>query len=132
MYRQKVRRRIYGPDVIAYLLKDAQFPRAIAFCLRELGASLAVLPRNGEPLKKLGELRRMLALLEVQRAPIAALHQWIDDTQLKLERAARSRRRHVVCAVDERAGKTPVTTQSQTQSQRRSSTGVTGAATSRP
>ena len=31
MYRQKVRRRIDGPDVIAYLLKDTQFPRAIAF-----------------------------------------------------------------------------------------------------
>jgi uncharacterized alpha-E superfamily protein len=84
MYRQKVRRRIYGPDVISYLLKDEQFPRAIAFSLRDIGASLAVLPRNAGPHKQLGDLRRMLAVLEVARLDVARLHQWIDDAQLAL------------------------------------------------
>ena len=84
MYRQKVRRRISATDVIDYLLKDEQFPRAFAFCLRDLGAALALLPRNGEPLKKLGSLRRMLARLALARTDIAALHQWIDDAQLGL------------------------------------------------
>ncbi len=84
MYRQKVRRRIHGPDVIAYLLKDEQFPRAFSFSLRELGASLAVLPRNAGPHKQLGDLRRMLAVLDVGRLDVAALHQWIDDAQLAL------------------------------------------------
>ncbi len=84
MYRQKVRRRIHGPDVIAYLLKDEQFPRAIAFSLRELGAALAMLPRNGEPLKKLGDLRRMLARPKLLTLDLADLHQWIDDAQLAL------------------------------------------------
>jgi uncharacterized alpha-E superfamily protein len=81
MYRQKVRRRITGPDVIHYLLKDTQFPRAFAFSLRELGASLASLPRNADPLKQLGDLRRMLAVFDVTSVDIAALHQWIDDSQ---------------------------------------------------
>jgi uncharacterized alpha-E superfamily protein len=84
MYRQKVRRRIGGADVIHYLLKDTQFPRAFAFSLRELGASLASLPRHAEPLKKLGDLRRMLAVFDVTRVDIAALHHWIDDSQLTL------------------------------------------------
>jgi uncharacterized alpha-E superfamily protein len=84
MYRQAVRRRIFGPDVIAYLLKDEQFPRAFAFCLRELGQALSVLPRNAEPHKKLGELRRMLAVLDAAHAPIASMHQWIDDAQREL------------------------------------------------
>jgi uncharacterized alpha-E superfamily protein len=84
MYRQKVRRRIHGNDVILYLLKDDQFPRAIAFSLREIGAALASLPRNGDPLKKLGDLRRMLAVLEIKRLDIAGMHQWIDDAQLTL------------------------------------------------
>jgi len=84
MYRQKVRRRIFGPDVILYLLKDEQFPRAIAYSLRELGAALALLPRNAEPHKKLGDLRRMLAMLDVARLDIAAMHQWIDDAQFAL------------------------------------------------
>jgi uncharacterized alpha-E superfamily protein len=84
MYRQKIRRRIHGPDVIAYLLKDEQFPRAFSFCLRELGAALALLPRNAGPHKKLGDLRRMLAVVDVSRLDIASLHQWIDDAQLAL------------------------------------------------
>jgi uncharacterized alpha-E superfamily protein len=84
MYRQKVRRRIDGTDVIAYLLKDDQFPRAFSFSLRELGSSLAVLPRNAEPHKSLGGLRRMLAQLEVAGLDIATLHQWIDDAQREL------------------------------------------------
>ncbi len=84
MYRQKVRKRIHAADVIQYLLKDTQFPRAIAFALREVGAALALLPRSGEPIKKLGELRRMLALRNLAEIDIAGLHQWIDDAQLTL------------------------------------------------
>ena len=99
MYRQKVRRRIDGPDVIAYLLKDTQFPRAIAFSLREIGAALAMLPRSGEPIKKLGDLRRMLTLRDLGELSIAGLHQWIDDAQLDARRSARARRGDVVPAV---------------------------------
>jgi uncharacterized alpha-E superfamily protein len=84
MYRQKVRRRISAPDVMQFLLKNDQFPRAIAFAFRELGASLASLPRNAEALKKLGNLRRMLAVLDAARLDNATLHQWIDDAQLGL------------------------------------------------
>ena len=84
MYRQKLRRGINGPDVIRYLLKDEQFPRAIAFSLRELGAALAMLPRNGDPLRKVGDLRRMLARPKVLELDLAGLHQWIDDAQLAL------------------------------------------------
>ena len=84
MYRQKVRRRIYGPDVIGYLLTDTQFPRAIGFSLREAGAALAMLPRSGQPIMKLGDLRRMLALRNLSELSIAELHRWLDDAQLKL------------------------------------------------
>jgi uncharacterized alpha-E superfamily protein len=65
-------------------LKDEQFPRAVAFSLRELGAALAMLPRNGEPLSKLGDLRRLLARPKVLELDLAGLHQWIDDAQLAL------------------------------------------------
>jgi uncharacterized alpha-E superfamily protein len=84
MYRQKVRRRVHAPDVILYLFKDQQFPRSIAFSLRELAAALSSLPRNAGPLIRLGELRRMLAVFQVTQLDVAALHKWIDDAQLAL------------------------------------------------
>jgi uncharacterized alpha-E superfamily protein len=84
MYRQKMRKAIHAAGVIQYLLTDTQFPRAIAFSLREVGAALGMLPRSGEPIKKLGELRRMLALRSLAEIDIAGLHQWVDDAQLTL------------------------------------------------
>ena len=117
MYRQQVRRRIFGPDVIAYLMKDEQFPRAFAFCLRELGSALAVLPRNGEPHKKLGELRRMLAVLDVTRVPIVSMHHWIDDAQRELGELHGLIHRTWFEPSTSSTGQTAVVSQSQTQSQ---------------
>jgi uncharacterized alpha-E superfamily protein len=115
MYRQKVRRRIYGPDVIDYLLKDTQFPRAIAFSLRETGAALAMLPRSGEPIKKLGDLRRMLALRNLSELSIAQLHQWIDDAQLKLGELHGLVEATWFRPSTSAPGQTPAATQSQSQ-----------------
>ncbi len=104
MYRQKVRRRIDGPDVIAYLLKDTQFPRAIAFSMREIGAALAMLPRSGEPIKKLGDLRRMLTLTRLGRAVDRGAPSVDRRRAIDARRSARARRGDVVPAVQERSG----------------------------
>lgn len=117
MYRQKVRRRIYGPDVILYLFKDQQFPRAIAFSLRELAAALTSLPRNAEPLKRLGELRRMLAVFEITKLDVAELHQWIDDAQLALGELHGLIHATWFQPTANAIGPPPTVTQSQTQTQ---------------
>jgi hypothetical protein len=101
MYRQKVRRRVHAPDVILFLFKDQQFPRSVAFSLRELAAALSSLPRNGGPLIRLGELRRMLAVFEVTRLDVAAL---LNGTAgaARARRIAQSRPRHLVSTNGER------------------------------
>jgi uncharacterized alpha-E superfamily protein len=121
MYRQKVRRRIWGPDVIAYLLKDTQFPRAIAFSMRELGAALAMLPRSGEPIKKLGDLRRMLVRRDLGELSIAGLHQWNDEAQLRLgELHGLIQATWFSPSTTTAPGQTPIATQTQSQSQTQS------------
>jgi hypothetical protein len=75
-----------------------------------------VLPRNAEPHKKLGELRRMLAVLEVTRLPIAALHQWMDDAQRELGELHKLIHRTWFEPSTSSTGQTAVTGQSQAQS----------------
>jgi uncharacterized alpha-E superfamily protein len=81
MYRQHVRRRIIGSDVIDFLLKDRQFPRAFTFCLISLGVSLGRLPRHEQAVQRAAGLRRDVDALDLERLDLAALHSWIDHAQ---------------------------------------------------
>jgi uncharacterized alpha-E superfamily protein len=51
MYRQHVKRRINGTDVVRFLLQDIPFPRAVAHALRYVQEALERLPRNEVPLR---------------------------------------------------------------------------------
>lgn len=52
MYRQQVRSRIRGDDVLAFLLQDPDLPRSISCCLAEMTDSLTRLPNhNGLPVE---------------------------------------------------------------------------------
>ena len=93
-----------GPTSSRICSKDTQFPRAIAFSLREIGAALAMLPRSGEPIKKLGDLRRMLTLRDLGELSIAELASVDRRRAAHARRAARARRGDVVPAVEERSG----------------------------
>ncbi len=84
MYRQHVRNRVKSADVIRYLVLDREFPRALTFCLGQLGASFNELP-HGEGC--MADLRRCEKLITQQQLPVehgAALHQYIDRFQLAL------------------------------------------------
>jgi len=84
MYRQYVRRRILGPDVFAFLLRDREFPRSVAHCVTVLEQALHVLPRCGETLTQLESLRDHLDGIDLQDVEHEAVHQFVDELQLEL------------------------------------------------
>ncbi len=82
MYRQQVRVRVSGPDVLKFLLQDAYFPRAVVFCLRQLEICLKKLPRNDASLASLAALRQKLNAAAVPELAHEGLHEFIDEVQV--------------------------------------------------
>ncbi len=82
MYRQQVRVRVSGPDVLKFLLQDEYFPRAVVFCLRQLEICLRKLPRNEASLAALAALRQKLNAAAVPELTHEGLHEFIDEVQM--------------------------------------------------
>ena len=84
MYRQHVRLRIRGPDVLSFLLQDRQFPRAVGTCLERFANALLTLPRHDRVLNEVETCRQHLADADI---PLLAseperLHAFVDEIQL--------------------------------------------------
>jgi len=103
MYRQHVKRRINGADVVRFLLQDIPFPRAVAHALRYVQEALERLPRNEVPLRLVMQARRhalgadvdhlisedrLHDFLDSLQQDIAQIHDAIVDTWFSLEKAA--------------------------------------------
>lgn len=103
MYRQHVKRRINGTDVVRFLLQDIPFPRAVAHALRYVQEALERLPRNEVPLRLVMQARRhalgadvdqlisedrLHDFLDSLQQDIAEIHDAIVDTWFNLEKAA--------------------------------------------
>jgi len=83
MYRQYVRRRITGVDVLAFLLHDRAFPRSVMFCVGQLDDAAAALPRHEAARGKIAALRGGLAALDLESLDYETVHRFIDDLQLE-------------------------------------------------
>ncbi|AHE98998.1 alpha-E domain-containing protein [Thioalkalivibrio paradoxus] len=103
MYRQHVKRRINGVDVVRFLLQDLPFPRAVAHSLRYVQEALERLPRNELPLRLVMQARRhaldadvdalvaedrLHAFIDTLQQDIGAIHTAVADTWFRLDRAA--------------------------------------------
>ncbi|MDH4382709.1 MAG: alpha-E domain-containing protein [Gammaproteobacteria bacterium] len=84
MYRQQVRERVNGPDVVRFLLHDNSFPHAIAWCVDELEHALASLPHNRLALQ--ANRRVLQHLMRANPAALLAngLHEYLDELQVEL------------------------------------------------
>ncbi len=84
MYRQYVRRRIQPDRVLAFLLQDMDFPRAVAHSLGEIAACMEhKLPHVDEPLRAVLRLQRLVADADVEQLHAEGLHDFIDQLQLE-------------------------------------------------
>ena len=84
MYRQHVRNRVVGDEVVQFLLKDPQFPRAVCHALAASAASLGTLPRNAAALRSLGRVQARVAAADVRTMSLDGLHWLIDEVQADL------------------------------------------------
>lgn len=85
MYRQHVKRRVNGVDVVRFLLQDADFPRSVAHALSRCERALTRLPNNERPLHMAIAARRHA--LEADVPTLIAdngLHDFMDHVQLEV------------------------------------------------
>ena len=84
MYRQQVRLRVRGPDVLRFLLQDPNLPRSIACSLETLGHELTLLPRQDRPAATVSLVRADVVDADIQalaHSP-SKLHLFIDELQI--------------------------------------------------
>ncbi|MGR8942474.1 MAG: alpha-E domain-containing protein [Gammaproteobacteria bacterium] len=84
MYRKHRRHRINSGDVLDYLLKDQNFPRAVSHCIDEVQACIDRLPQSEGLMGNLKELQAFLNDVDVQRATPTQLHHLLDSVQARL------------------------------------------------
>lgn len=84
MYRQHVKDRVNGEDVVDYLLKDLEFPRSTAHCLAEINSCFAKLPKNDLPLRSVTHTQRLIHEINIKKLMESSLHEFIDEIQIDL------------------------------------------------
>jgi uncharacterized alpha-E superfamily protein len=84
MYRQHVRRRIVGEDVLTFLLLDPLFPRSVAHCVAQLNEAASGLPNSGEARREVARLQGSLARLDLEDITLRSVTRLADDLQIEL------------------------------------------------
>lgn len=84
MYRRKIGPRITEKGVLQFLISELQFPRSVAFCVRELEQALDRLPRNEESLRILAKSAAELDSLSIEEINARSLHTYLDELQKRL------------------------------------------------
>lgn len=85
IYRQHVKVRPNGEDVVDFLFKFVDAPRSVSHCLEEIHTRMARLPGNEAPLQILARIRGMVGNADtIGMMEQGGLHGFIDKIQLGL------------------------------------------------
>jgi len=82
MYRLSRRTRVSRRDVLEFVLRGDQFPRACVFCLRQIEQCLLALPRSAGVLDALAGAIRFLGEADLAALDQPGLHELIDRLQV--------------------------------------------------
>ena len=82
MYRRYVHVRVRGVEVLRFLVRDYQFPRAINHCLSQLERCLKNLPLNEAPQYALVRTQRLVRNANLEKTIEYNLNSFINELQL--------------------------------------------------
>lgn len=83
MFRQHVKERVNGEDVVEFLIKDMNFPRSVNHCLGEIEHCFARLPAHELPLREVRQTERMVNRINTAALMQSGLHEFIDEIQVR-------------------------------------------------
>jgi len=84
MYRQQMRSRINGDDVLYFLLLDKNLPRSVGCCIAEISECINKLPNHDEMPKRVVELEKYVQAIDTHQTTQVQLRGILDDLQNKL------------------------------------------------
>ncbi len=84
MYRQHVKHRVNGEDVVKFLLQDDDFPRAATHALTTITHVLKKLPKNTDVSRQVQTTLDMIQKGDINKLLNKGLFKYLDDLQLEI------------------------------------------------
>jgi uncharacterized alpha-E superfamily protein len=84
IYRQHVKDRVNGEDVVIFLLRDSRFPRSVGYCVNKLSVSFRQLPRFEKVVSTTTKLQRSIKNAKVENLIVKGLPDYIDKLQQQI------------------------------------------------
>lgn len=81
-YRQKIQHSVRGEDVVNFLLKDEEFPRAISYCMKDLVGHISKLPNNKDVLQAVARAKTVTTKVDIGSLLQRGLLDFIDELQI--------------------------------------------------
>jgi len=81
MYRQEVRRRVVGEDVVRFMVHNKHFPRSVAFCISSIREYSMTLPNPDEVISKIELLESELHNYEPEAITAKGISIHMDNIQ---------------------------------------------------
>ena len=84
MYRQHMRLRVQGPDVLRFLLLDHDFPRSFRYCLSRIADCLRRMPRSRPLIAQVRRVDEEVVAADLGDLAVNGLHEFMDLLQIRL------------------------------------------------